>query len=393
MPWFEQQTILLDNDFRASHLEALLAFNAAQGQGRFFQPAYRGLRTNNYVGFLSVGDYSVEILPKLGQEQAAAGQWRNLFLSMLFYVEDLPLHLFWEQAVALQDSEQRLGLGQLLWWSWANWMEDLLRQGLVRQYRQQAQTLPHLRGRLDLRRQLSLGAGQAMQFFTQSQVYDEQHPLHHILHQALLLGLRQPLPAALLQRLRALLAAFPPQPWQPLPSVLPTLDERTQHYGPALRLAWLLLQSLDLAWQFGKVPLAGMLWHMPQLYERYLHKRLLLDFGLDLQAQQAQAFAPGRSLRPDFQWPAAQGLVLADAKWKHWPGAAVSTADLQQMLLYQHLLQAPQAWLLYPSLEAEPLRLDLPLFHRLGNGQWPQLSLLRLSLWGEEGLAKGRVFS
>ena len=64
---FEHQQLLVDNHcFQKQHWEALGWYNSAHN-GDFFTLLPKGVRFNQYVGVIQVGNLTIEILPKIGK--------------------------------------------------------------------------------------------------------------------------------------------------------------------------------------------------------------------------------------------------------------------------------------------------------------------------------------
>jgi 5-methylcytosine-specific restriction enzyme subunit McrC len=108
----------------------------------------------------------------------------------------------------------------------------------------------------------------------------------------------------------------------------------------------------------GAAPVLSVLFDMNVLWERYVASlfRRVAGRRFEVSTQEAiplwqEPGAPRRFVRPDIVVRAPGGkavLLIADTKWKVAPDGAPSDDDLKQMFVYNELLHAPRAVLLYP---------------------------------------------
>lgn len=162
------------------------------------------------------------------------------------------------------------------------------------------------------------------------------------------------LPVALrgpLSRLRRDLDAVTPWPaGLPLPQV--PLDRINARYGPALRLARLILEHTALGATGGPSRGTGMLFDMNRVFEDFLTRRFAAvatgQHRLSGQHVTALDESSQALIRPDLTWwDGARCIAVADAKYKDLRQRSVPNEDLYQVLTYIDVLGLPEGHLIY----------------------------------------------
>lgn len=111
-------------------------------------PGHRCLRAGQVCGMLVAGEVAVEILPKVGHDSREA---RSALIRMLSVAHDL--RIADGELTALDN--QRRDLLDLLIGLFARRLADAVRPGLARRSEVQRDVLPFLRGRLEVKAQLT----------------------------------------------------------------------------------------------------------------------------------------------------------------------------------------------------------------------------------------------
>lgn len=353
---FEHQTLrIAEQGLTERHLRALAAFNERHGN-RYFTTLHQKVRFHHYVGVLQVGDLCIEVLPKTDRHTEAT-QWQQVLLQLLYQCGVLPHYTLSEASLRLQSSPLLL----LYLDCFADSIQDLLRVGLLKQYRQQDQNGSHWKGHINFARQVQKNWRHPERVYSRQQVYDYVHPAHQVLYQALQAVLQTALPTGLRQRFQYLERTFPTQPPRRVDEgLLQSLLEQPllRSYHRALELAQLILLQYSPDVRVGKHRLLALLFDMNQLFERYLERQLqrYLDDSWTLRAQTSRPFWANRRLRPDFWLQQHQQHYILDAKWKILKRPEPSDADLRQMFAYNHSFQATKSVLIYPNVFALPPR-------------------------------------
>ncbi|SET97776.1 McrC family protein [Hymenobacter actinosclerus] len=350
-------------EFRPEHWEALLRYHSTGAGRRYYDIRHRAIRFKHYVGILQAGDLTIEVLPKADAVPDAAtaptedfDRWRRLLLRMLaeaglLPVESLNTALLQERPHSLLEVYLSLFLTEI---------EHLLRRGLVKRYRLHEGQVNALKGTLLFGQHIARNAVHRERFYTRHQTYDNDHLLHRLLRQALvLLPTLTPHPGLQGRAARAL------QAWPELPAVRPTkalfartrFDRKIVAYRPALHIARLLLLRLSPDLHSGSQDLVALFFNMNHIWERYLLRTLRrlappswavskppkCVFWQDATQDNVSRMQPDILLtHPD------HGNLVLDAKWKR-PNGYYAEDDLRQLFAYAHQFGAKQVRLLYPQ--------------------------------------------
>ncbi len=309
------------------------------------------LTARQHVGDIVIDDVHIRI-------RSAKASTVNLFW-MLTYGRSDPAF-----RDALSHYAEDEGLFEYLVTVFARQVEVLIRGGLHHSYRTAEGTLPRMRGRLHIPRQIRQAAVHPERF---ALTWSEHSA--DILENRLLRGVVQrlaivrfPNSRTLGHRLRRLLASIDHVRLVPISehdfaSVRPS--RLTARYGLPLALGRLLWRHLHIRNEGGQIPFLTFLIDMNELFEHfvaaYLTEHLTGDevsvttqhlIQLDRHGLEAAnvdlVLHHGR--RP---------ALVVDTKYKHYKGSPARD-DLNQVFAYCHALGVPRGILLYPH--ARPLR-------------------------------------
>lgn len=367
---FEHETVRVGDALRVRrggprHLtdadhNTLARFNDAHG-GRFFRLGHRSITTTQYVGYLEVGSLAIEILPKADRAPVHAGSaqvWRHGLLEMLSATMDLRL----ESPGAASQIAGRATLIELFVRRFVDEVERLVHEGLAKGYRDEEANGPTFRGKLLFPQHLRENLVRADRFHVRYSTFDRDIVVNRILREALdaLLGLA--LSSGLAARAAACAASFPEVRGLRITSEVlnrVVLGRSTTRYRDALLLARMILEQRAPELRAGQVPVFAVLFDMNLLWERYVASLFRRAAGrrFEVSTQESRSLwrepgKPSRLVRPDLVVrPHGEKTVLlvADTKWKVAPDGVPSDEDLKQMFVYNELLGAPRAILLYPS--------------------------------------------
>ena len=129
-------------------------------------------------------------------------------------------------------------------------------------------------------------------------------------------------------------------------------------YGPALRLARLVLNHLTLDNTAGPYPFASFLVNVPRLFESFVTKRLsalLLPYGLRVVAQRHDYIDEQRQIgiRPDmlvYDRQGADPLLVIDTKYRLFDRGEINS-DLYQVSAYLDRYGLERGLLVYPQFQ------------------------------------------
>lgn len=353
--------------WQESHALALESLQVSRkGGSSWFTLERKGIRFTEFVGIVQLPGIAIEILPKADDpnrtgkistpEQAVMqDRWRNVLLGMLQKVLNLPLTV--PSTANLATAQHRM-LDVFLA-AFMQEAEQVFRSGLVKHYRSAEGNRPALKGQLLFSQHLNQNLLHKERFFTRHQVYDREHPLNCLLRMALQWTADLAHGAALAARARTLLLLWPELPEVPVPVDRPILNKKTQHYGPALDLALLVLRAHSPSLQRGRNQALALLFDMNSLFEAYVEillRRAAKLASCIVHPQKEKRFWASIKARPDIvvsilptpEDPTPTRTCIVDMKWKVPKGGKPTAEDIRQVYAYCHLWGAKHGLLLYP---------------------------------------------
>lgn len=367
---FEHETIHVGRPLRSptgaavrlsdAQFDRLVRFNGEHGD-RFFVVGHRRLTATEHVGYVEVDGLAIEILPKAdrqGDASASSHAWRDGLLEMIAVATGLRLRT----PSAASQHTRRTSLLELVAARFVEEVLVLVHQGLVRGYRDEEQNGPAFRGRLLVAQHLRANVARDDRFYVRTQTYDRDTTLHRILAAAL-----DEVAAVCASEAVAARAAECRGSFADVGRVQVTtalferlrLGRATLRYDAALTLARLILEQRSPALRAGGSRVFALLFDMNVLWELYvgaMFRRAARTLPLEVRTQERLPFWRGgghhRGVRPDIVVRSTNdraALLVADTKWKMLRGGAPADADLKQMFVYNELLGAPRAALLYPG--------------------------------------------
>lgn len=336
--------------------EALLArlarFAATLGDPPPWRMTAEGVRFQQLVGVVQVGDLVIEILPKVdvGREETES-RWQAFLPDLLRTAGILPAHL---PGAALQ----KLDRGGLLALLVDTFLEDVLRlarQGWVHGYRSDLKrTSVSLRGRVYWPEQLRRYPGLPLAWQLRVTEWSRETPANVLLSNALEVLTRLPLPSATANKVAMLQQELPPPNLQVQQVALDSLPiERRRDYARPLRVAQQIVQGAAPALIAGQTPALALLFDMNQLFEHYVFAQLQRAArpGMRVERQTARPFWRQHHLRPDIIIHYSDQRVVLDTKWKLLPHRQPGMEDLRQLYVYQRYFGAARGALVYPQPE------------------------------------------
>ncbi|MBN1580241.1 MAG: hypothetical protein JXA89_06030 [Anaerolineae bacterium] len=304
------------------------------------------LTAKQYVGDILVDDVHIRI-------RSAKAPMVNLFW-MLTFAYDLPK--FRDRTVEYQEQDS---LFEFLVTILVQQVERLIRRGLYSSYHTRHDNQPHLRGKLDMTRQLRQNQVHperfAIRWSDHTRDVLENRLLKHVLLR--LASVRYPHQQKLSSRLRKAFAAFDGVAY--LAVTLRDFDEvkytrLNQHYRGSLALARLLWQHLSLRNESGTVPFATYLFDLNVLFERFIAAYLresLSGSALQVKHKYGAMLDRERTERVEMDVVLLQDVrpvLVLDTKYKTYKGKPARD-DLTQVFAYCHTLHVEQGVLLYPD--------------------------------------------
>lgn len=314
------------------------------------------LKATQYVGVLSLpGGLSIEIRPKV--------PGTNL-LELLQYSQGIRADTIAEETEISRGREFIHALATLF----EAELGDVLQRGLTREYRRQSNTEQHVRGRLEVQRQLQHQGPQPTQFEC---TYDEL-TADTLLNRSILFAttvllrlLENGRVSGALQRHKQILQRqVPVQPVRPVELEQVELSRLADHYEDIVRLTILVLRGIyadDL--QSGTRSSFSLLVNMNDIFEQVVERAIqdaFEDTRMTVRSQHTShnlAWEGARPIKiqPDILIQDGDEIkFVGDAKWKvDGPDSREpSNSDIYQLISYQVAHDVPGA-LFYPAQDRE----------------------------------------
>lgn len=304
------------------------------------------VRPGNVIGVVQAGSDVVVVRPKV--------RIRNLMFLLAFVAD--PDH--WQEAVDLDDDNS---LTEAIAALFVRLASDATARGLLRGYREHADALLTVRGRIDFAEMLRRRPGVWLPLEVTFQEHDASILENQILQAAVeVLGV---LPIVRrdtvrgLQRLRALLTeveprAFPADP----PAVMWTRLNR--HYRAAVELGRLILTGSAVDLRRGAHPAAGITIDMAVVFETFVREALRRALGLTpAQFPDGDGEPPVHlderrlvRLKPDLRWWDGDSIrFVGDAKYKIDERGIGQDRDIYQLHAYATAHDLPESTLIYAN--------------------------------------------
>jgi 5-methylcytosine-specific restriction enzyme subunit McrC len=359
---FEHQSIRLNHlidgvVFDAGKLHALQGYYGTKGVP-YFSLIYNGIKFNEYVGVITVGDLVIEVLPKSGRALAEKDErkvWREVLIKMLCAVGIFDIHAPSSSVLKLKPN----AILDLYFELFIKEVEYLLHNGLVKKYRKKEGNKTALKGNLLFAKHLRENLTHQERFYVSHTTYNFEHKLHYIIYKTLRCLQRINVNAELQSRLGALLLNFPEMPDvkvtdQTFDTII--YNRKTKSYQKSIEIARLILLQFHPDLSRGSNHVLALMFDMNKLWEQFVYVSLKKHMkNSTITAQTSKSFwkpAEGSrsKMRPDIVINAGEkNCIVLDTKWKNLNGRTPSPDDLRQMYVYHEYYGAEKVALVYPG--------------------------------------------
>jgi len=352
---FEHQTLYYGREyhgvlFKESHFQALVKLNDLHNS-QYFTIVHKGIKFKQYVGVIQVDGLTLEILPKIDNNDADENVWQKVLIDMLLVTRRLKVQQVGEANVA----KQNIHLLDIYFEWYLNEVQLLIRQGLIKQYYKETSNVKALKGKLEFAGHISKNLVHKERFYTTHQVYDKDHLVHQVLGLALDIVSQCSKGNHLYGKCKSVQLDFPEvqvgSVTEATFSKLPK-NRKTAPYETALSIARLIILNFAPNISSGTERMLALLFDMNSLWEEYVLIRLKQvqdEYGVTISGQQSKGFWNGITIRPDILIQKGTTKYVIDTKWKNINGSKPSTDDLRQMYVYNDYWQSEKAMLLYPA--------------------------------------------
>ena len=326
----------------------------------------REIKFTAYCGVISLGDVSVEILPKIhDMETDDSGSAREALVHMLSRARHLKLHRSGIAGISLQ-KHSILDVFIL------HFCEDLhtqLVRGMIRKYIKREKNLNVLRGRLVVGQQLKHNLTHGEKLFCRYDELSADNIYNQILKYVLGILLKTATANRIVQRVSELRSRFEQiSDRQADAEEVDSLDfdRMTERYEPVFRQCEFFLRGFYPGVTKGKDDCLALLFDMNKLFEAYVGAELRREArGKDIRVieQKPQKYFAKREdsgifpMKPDISlMDKGNNIVcIADAKWKVLDegekNLGISSADMYQIGSYASRYRVKSLVLLYPLQE------------------------------------------
>lgn len=332
----------------------------------------------SHCGVISLGDLSIEILPKIyGVEAEDRGSSRNALVRMLSKARRLKLHEVGPAGI----SPQKRSLLDIFILHFCERLRIQLTRGMIRKYIKREKNLNVLRGKLRIDQQLRRNLVHQERLFCQYDELSVDNAYNQILKYVLGVLLKAATGNRALREVSELRTRF--EPITDSVADISTLDSLsfdrlTERYEPIFDQCRYFLEGLYPDVVAGKKNCLSLLFDMNRLFEAYVASELRKHAGIQHLRVREQGprnyFArlknsdqPVFSMKPDISFvdQKNQVVMIADTKWKmldeREKNLEISQADMYQMGSYASRYGVKCLALLYPMQEklTEPVYMTL----------------------------------
>lgn len=360
---FEFEKLTLHKDWRdrflePRELEKLYEFND-KNNNIYFTGIRDGVKFNNYVGVIQIGGLTIEILPKTDKnigEDDDFKAWHGALLNMLKICKHINVNSVSEASLKRKHNS----LLDLYFEMYLDEVQNLLRVGLIKQYRRDSSNVLALKGRLDFNKNIQQNLIHQERFYTEHQVYDYENLVNQIILRGLTILGDLTYNSQLKDRISRLRANFPAireVTIQHHHFDKVKENRKTVSYARALQIAKMIILNYSPDIRSGQENMLTLLFDMNKLWEEYIYRLLLRSKREDIKVsfQNKQKFWEGRTIRPDILINQKNGehteSFIIDTKWKvlDIDNPKPSDDDLKQMYAYNLYWDAKRSMLLYPN--------------------------------------------
>ncbi len=334
--------------FNEKHFNALVKLNELH-DNKYFTIIHKGLKFKQFVGVIQVDGLTIEILPKIDNNNEDTTVWQSVLIEMLRVTKKLKVQKIGEANI----KKQNIHLLDIYFEWFLNEVQLLIHQGLIKQYYKETGNVNALKGKLEFSGHISKNLVHKERFYTTHQVYEKDHLIHQILAQAL--GIIEQFSKGnyLYSTCKTIQLDFPEV--KSIKATATTFNKipksrKTAPYDTALEIARLIILNYAPSVSSGSERMLALLFDMNSLWEEYVLIRLKQAARhITVYGQQSKVLWNGITIRPDIVIEKNGKSYVIDTKWKNIDYSKPSTNDLRQMYVYNEYWSATKAMLLYPS--------------------------------------------
>lgn len=325
----------------------------------YYTLTHRGVKLSHYVGVLKTPYFTLEVLPKADTHPEPA-VWRRLLVELV-----AACSLSVEHTAAAVPSFRAGSLLEVYLLDFLTQVEQLFRQGLIKQYQPVSENCFAAKGRIRFAEHVRRNVVHQERFFVEYAAHTIDHPLHQLLKKALQgveNGSSNPTTRQRTHRLLHSFAHVSDESLAKLKSTKIVFTRYTERYRIAVTAAQqLLAANFSHVYQGNTHQGFAFMLDMNVLFEEFVYRRLQrlsLAHGFTVHRQTTQSLWGTTKARPDIliKFAAGRKNVVVDTKWKILLQPRPSAEDLHQIYVYNQLFDAQRGILLYPQVHSLPQR-------------------------------------
>jgi len=344
---------------------------------KVFSWGHHTVKFANYCGVISIGNLSLEILPKIYGKEIEPGACRNALVKMLVKARRLKTR----RGGAANIELQRHALLDVFILHFCDLLHAELMQGMIRNYVVRNENINVLRGRLRVDQQFKYNLAHKERLFCQYDELSNDNSHNQVIKYVLQLMIKISNGVMARKQLSELLMRFDAirdvkADLQMIDSL--TFNRSTCRYEPIFQQCRWFMEGLHPDVLVGKNSCISLLFDMNKLFESYvasLFRKLAWAEGQRMREQGPQKYMLRRNdqneqvflMKPDMVFLDIENYILsiADAKWKlldeREKKLGISQSDLYQMAAYAIRYKVDRLMLVYPKQQwlQNPIELEL----------------------------------
>jgi len=340
----------------APMLKALQNYYGEKGVP-YFSLIHNGVRFNEHVGVIQVGNILIEVLPKADKADTEKTKWRKLLIGMLKTVGFFDIRSTSNSSLNIKPNT----ILDLYFELFISEVEYLFQQGLIKQYRSKQGNVTALKGNLLFGKHIQHNITHQERFYVRHTTYDLQLTLHYILYKATKLLQHINTNISLHSRIGGLLLHFPEMPDIKITKATfekLVFSRKNQSYQNAINIAKHILLQYHPDVSRGRNHVLALMFDMNALWEKfvYISLRNSKPEGVTVEEQVSVPFwkpqgSTEQKMRPDIviNKGCREKCAILDTKWKNLGGIKPSPDDLRQMYVYHEFFGAKKIALIYPG--------------------------------------------
>lgn len=375
LTFYEHETYRFsDSEDDMNIFKALDKFQGSKGVP-FYKLVHKGVKFNEFVGVLQIGNHLIEVLPKADRqisqqdqdendEVAVRNSWRKLLIDMLKAVGVFDIKTSSSSSLKLNPNS----LLELYYEIFLNEIEALIHRGLIKKYKKTEGNLTSLKGNIHFSKNIQQNLVHQERFYTKHTTYNVNHVFHQILFQAIELIRKLNRNVNLSSKITSVLMSFPDVSTIKVSEATfnkLVYNRNNEQYRNAISIARLLLLNYHPDVSRGSENVLAIMFDMNVLWEKFVVSSLRKSFYInnlnyDVTAQLSTDFwisldsSRSRTIRPDISITnndkIDEKLLIIDTKWKNIKkDGDVSMDILRQMYVYHEYFDADKVAIVFPG--------------------------------------------